>query len=194
MGSIDCGVLETLMQVLRVLRANGFEPRYVARDGHAAMNELHSAFFHPYAHMNGDLESIYGVLERSNRISNWPVSDMLHLFKNIRTRLAMGRLALDDDPNTAVITGTSVSAELESKGVRIGTTLVDHRSLDLLRDPWPCGDYSACYFMLPFVCLNLAVRNAHLLPGQRLELIHLAFIAFFHLIRWYPETGGEAEI
>jgi hypothetical protein len=59
---------------------------------------------------------------------------MLHLFKNVRTRLATGRLALDGDPKTAVIPRTRGSAELESKGIEIGTILVDHGSLDLLQD------------------------------------------------------------
>jgi hypothetical protein len=85
---------------------------------------------------------------------------------------------------------------------------VDHSSLDLLKDHLALqafslenlialkeyGDYSACYFMLPFVCLNLAVPNAHLLPEQRLELMHVAFIAFFQMIRCSPETGGDAGI
>jgi hypothetical protein len=96
----------------------------------------------------------------------------------------------------------------ESKGIKIGTRLVDHCLLHLLKDHVAlrtfslenlialeeCGDYSACFFMRHFVCLNLAVQNASLLPVQCLESMFGPFIAFFHLIRCYPEPGGDAGI
>jgi hypothetical protein len=207
-GRIDAEILAVLEHTLVILGANDFDCRFVATDGDAGTNVLHNTFFNMYVAMNGDLNSVVSALESNNRIRYWPVSDFFHLLKNARTRLGTGRLSLNADSETEIITGASVSEHLELKDIRIGTTLVDHSSLDLLKDDLALraftlqnlvalkeyGDYSACYYMLPYVCLNLALRNRFLPPGQRLDLIQIAFIAFFEQFKNYPETGQDAGI
>jgi hypothetical protein len=64
LGAIDSGVLNISTQILGILRTNDFQSHSVASDGDAGMNDLQYAFFNPYTHINGGLDSICGCLKR----------------------------------------------------------------------------------------------------------------------------------
>jgi hypothetical protein len=75
----------------------------------------------------------------------------------------------------------------------IGMARWDHKPLDLLTDDltfqaftltnliarWESREVIRVYFLLPFVCANLAVRNRWLSLKTRLDLLQTAFSLFF---------------
>jgi hypothetical protein len=168
------------------------------------MNNLHNNAFGLYKESNGRLVGIIAArLERwPNGFKEWPITDLLHLEKNGRGKLAQNMLAVDGR-NQKVITGANVADDLESERMR--KVLCASSPLDLLKDHlaletftlpnllelWRCGNATAAYFMVPFVALDLAVRNPALTVPARQGLIETAFSAFFDMAIEYPNTGSR---
>jgi hypothetical protein len=67
-------------------------------------------------------------------------------------------------------------------------------TLENLLTDWRSGNVSAAYFMLPFVALNLAVRNPRFSVERRKSLIAIAFNVFFAMIKTFPETGFKVQL
>jgi hypothetical protein len=125
--------------------------------------------------------------------------------KNARAKLATSNVALHSESGTT-LTARSVADDLNSERMR--KVLTARSRLDFLKDGlaleaftlenlielWQSGHPAAAYFMLPWVALNLAVRNPTFTVETRLSLIEVAFTVFFDVFHNYPETGHEAGI
>jgi hypothetical protein len=160
--------------------------------------------------MYKDFDSNSSIAEIVNHLTNnggnylicWPISDFLHLLKNARTRIATGTLAFDGAAEE-VITASNLNQILE-----LGKDLEAHNPLDLLKDDlalrgftlgnlmklWANAKLTGVYFLMPFVALNLAIRNNLISIDTRLHLIQVAFSIFFQMIKEYPETGVNQKI
>jgi hypothetical protein len=206
-GKINQDVLRVKDGLCQVLAANGFACHFVATDGDSGMNGMHNDSFAKCAKSTGTLGEIIARLTNNytTDLSQWPISDLLHLEKNARAKLASGMLALHGG-STISISAASVADTLESDRMR--KILCANSPLDKLKDHlaletftlevmlelWRRGDVHGAYFMLPFVALNLAVRNPAVTVETRRELIGVAFSVFFDMFKEYPTTGAEAGI
>jgi hypothetical protein len=204
-GRIDGIVLERKDNLVEVLCNRHFLPFFVATDGDTGMSPIHTEHFKKYEKFEPitGLEPIIMHLtqDRSRNLDCWPVSDFLHLLKNARTRIVLGTLAFD--ANSATITASSLNSLLN-----IGTALEAHNPLDLLKDDLALKTFTlsnlikllgkveviGAYFLLPFVSLNLAIRNEMISKGTRLNLIQAAFFIWFKMAKDYPQTGKACGI
>jgi hypothetical protein len=51
------------------------------------------------------------------------------------------------------------------------------------------GNIMGAYFLVPFVSLNVAIRNSRISDNTRLDLLQAAFSVFFRMAKNYPTTG-----
>jgi hypothetical protein len=130
----------------------------------------------------------------------WPISDLLHLMKNARARLALALLAFTAKTRY-YITGDSVTENLS--GTHTTRDFQARKPLDLLKDDlaidsvtlpnllalWDKDDVNGAYFLLPYVALSLAMRNELLSVDTRLGLFEVAFQVFFDYVQHFPKTS-----
>jgi hypothetical protein len=198
-------IIASKNELCKVLKECGFIPRFVATDGDNGMDAEHNEAFKRYESKTDNHHEIVLWLFREGWLKDWPISDLLHLMKNARARLALAILAFIA-ASSYVISGDSVTDLL----ARINPTEVfkARKPLDLLEDYLAihafslenfialceAGDVDGAYFLLPFVCLNLATRNPYLDPRARLELLSTAFEVFFDYAKNYPKTGPHLNL
>jgi hypothetical protein len=205
-GRIDQSVLQTRDDLANNLPRCGFFPAFVATDGDNGVSKIHDDACNSYrgAEINVSLEVIVNYLtdNRAHYLKCWPISDFLHLLKNARTRIATGTLTF------AVTAEELISAGGLNEILRLGKDLVASNPLDLLRDDlalrvftlgnlmklWSHKKMTGVYFLMPYVALNLAIRNDLLSRATRLHLIQVAFSIFFRMLKDYPATGQHAGI
>jgi hypothetical protein len=201
-GRIGLLALQMKDECLEALRENNFACHFVSSDGDGGMNPFHDEAFQKYANSDGVLRNIVNDLTDNGRVDlmEWPISDFLHLLKNARSRLAKSTLGLTGE-TLKHFTAASVAKDLKSKRMR--EILCADSALDLLKDHlaletftlenllklWECGDATEAYFMLPFVCLNLGMRNPKMTVGTRQGLVQTGFSVFFDMATHYPATG-----
>jgi hypothetical protein len=206
-GAISAPILKVKDDLCARLAANQFKCHFIATDGDSGMNPAHTAAFAKYQDFQGGLAEIVAQLIASDPdgLSEWPIPDLLHMEKNARAKLATSNLALHSASGTT-LTARSVADDLNSDRMR--KVLTARSRLDFLKDGfaletftlenlielWQSGHPIAAYFMLPWVALNLAVRNPTFTVETRLSLIEVAFTVFFDVFHNYPETGHDAGI
>jgi hypothetical protein len=189
------------------LAANDFKCHFIATDGDSGMNALHTEAFAKYKDFAGGLAEIVAQLIAldPDSLSQWSIPDLFHMEKNACAKLATSNLALHSESHTR-ITAESVADDLKSERMR--KVLTARSNLDFLKDSlaletftldnlielWQSGNPTAAYFMLPWVALNLAVRNPAITVETRLSLIDVAFTVVFDVFHNYPETGKTAGI
>jgi hypothetical protein len=197
-GKFDAAVLQMRDALHDMMTRNGFSCHFDATDGDAGVQPIHQKMFKLYEHftIDHDLGTIVDCLTESGPLIHWPITDLLHLMKNARTRIILGSLAFS--ATSKVITADSLNATLG-----IGRPLSAKKPLDLIKDELALElftlnnllrlvdvpDIAGAYFMMPFVCLNLAVRNTKLGDATRLCLIQIAFLLFFRMAQNFPQTG-----
>jgi hypothetical protein len=201
-GHIDDTVRNKMLRLCEVLKAAGFDVNFVATDGDNGMNALHMTAFSTYETKGYNLWEITNNLPPLQR---WPVSDFFHLLKNGRVRAARTKGEMHITANSPGTSGKKMSDEL-SLGPE--SPLRKDGPLDALKDDLaletfrlgnllalgPSNDVVGQFFMLPFVSLNLAIRNPSLKPEARLSLIQVAFRCFRSMLANYPVTGVKHDI
>jgi hypothetical protein len=203
-GRIDRSVLQERDKLIAHMRQNGFIPIFIATDGDNGVANFHEQAYNRYADfdINMSLEDIVASLSCNGPLECWPISDFLHLLKNARTRIATGMLAFSAE-SLEVIYARGLNDVLE-----LGNDLVTSKPLDLLRDDlalrvftlgnlmklWSDQRLTGVYFFMPFVALNLAIRNGWISTVTRLDLIEVAFSIFFRMLKEYPLTGDAYRI
>jgi hypothetical protein len=203
-GKMKPDIIASKDKLCDALRECGFIPHFIATDGDNGMDKAHTDAFERYANMRGPLKSIVEWLTRDGPLEGWPTSDLFHLMKNARARLALWVLAFN--AVSRLISGDSVTKNLRAKAPT--NVFQARKPLDLLKDDlaihaftlenlialFDVGDLDGAYFLLPFVCLNLATRNPLLHPETRLSLLSTAFDIFFSYVTNYPDTGLQSGI
>jgi hypothetical protein len=197
-GRVDAFVRNEKDAICTFLEDQYFMVHFVATDGDTGMNRAHRDAFSKYEGVNASLGAIVAMLTETEPLKLWPTPDLLHLMKNARARIAKGTLSFDG--SSFPICGEALDSELSNKG-----SMTARSPLDLLKDELALRafsldnlihitleshDLAGAYFMLPFVCLNLAVRNPRLCSTTRLDLIETAFFVFFSMKRNYPKDAN----
>jgi hypothetical protein len=130
-GRIDDRILKMRDELCVVLEENRFRCHFIATDGDTGVSDAHKQAFALYsdAPVDEDLENIVNHIVKNDAevLKHWPISDLLHLMRNARARIAMGRLAFDS--GCWQITGDGLGEILDMEKV-----FTAHGSLDLLKD------------------------------------------------------------
>jgi hypothetical protein len=209
-GRMDASVLERTRLLAAQLEACGFDVWDEATDGDTGVNENHGKFYDEWCGLAETLAEIVKILmARAKDGKPWriPVSDILHFFKNARTRLA--------------VTGKPVSLSGKLKGVtgaKMARLILGHRKgtqpmtmfytpLSLLDDNvaiqafrrenliavGSAGNVTATFFLTPLVALMDAMRFEAMTIETRLMLLEVAFTCFRKMLRHYEEMDQERE-
>jgi hypothetical protein len=200
-GKIADDIIAMKETLVGILSECGFSCIFIATDGDHRMDAAHEAMFLRDAGSGTDLGVIVAeLIQAGDRILPLPASDLLHLMKNARSRLALGTLAFNGGPSKE-ITGDSVTESLISNN-SLGVFQA-RKPLDLLKDDlaihaftldnlltlWDAGDITGAYYLLPYVALSHAVRNRHLSQRTRFGLLQTAFEIFFDFHKSLPPCG-----
>ena len=161
-----------------------------ATDGDRHVNKDHDQFFAQYVlsrrnDFNWLLTTLYRRLIDTDM--TMPISDPLHLAKNIRGKLL--------DHPVAVVTdavNVSVTATLLEDVLHLGSALTDTTRIGRMRDFYvtsmfrlenvslllKANEYAAAFLFLPYSCLFTLLYGANLSNHARLSLAHLAYVCF----------------
>jgi hypothetical protein len=205
-GRIDEFILRIHDAFCGALSRIGIVVNFVATDGDNGPAKAHLETFKQHDKCRGDLDLAVCQVTKDGTVEliQWPVSDLLHLLKNARSRLAKGTLSFYGRADE-VLTGKTVTRTLGK--VNVGTNVEAQSSLDLLKDNlaleafcpgnllrlWETNKTGG-YFMLSFVSLRFAVMTEVLAAEMRLGLLRVAFYMFFKMMEGYPCTGAEGGI
>lgn len=206
-GKIDAAIREIRNALVRVLEQNGFVCHFVATDGDSGVDGRHQEAYLRYAgwgEINLEAIAVRLTNDWTEDLNQWPISDLLHLMKNARSRLALGSLAFNAETRS-VINAKWIASKLEPT---CANAFEARKPLDLLKDDlairaftleniltlWRQGDVAGAYFLYPFVTLSLAVRNPTLSAETRLHLIQASFSVFLRMCEHYPACGADFHI
>jgi hypothetical protein len=202
-GHIDDPVRDAIASLTKVLEANHFVVTIIATDGDNGMSQIHVHHYMQYHNCPSLADAVKKVRGMQRFLSQWPVSDLLHLFKNARTRLALckGHLAMyagskgftREDMSRYAGEDSPFSRTLPLEGLKDDLAFQAFTMKNLMK-ALENDDIEAAFFMLPFVCLNLAVRCPTVTIETRRELLDCAYRCFKSYLDTYPATGVAAGI
>jgi hypothetical protein len=206
-GRIDDTVHQHKDRLIAVLEKKKFHVRFLATDGDRGMDASHRDFYNSYAGPGAceDYWDLNKVVKKLVEIGKpFIVTDLLHLMKNIRTRIACALQGLKISVHGEAVTAESITALAELGQAVLGKKgpvdrMKDHLALQLFKlksfvNVGMAGDGTALVFFLPLAALNLAVRCDEMEIETRCELIADAYETFQRILQRYPETGKNAEI
>ena len=184
-GNADNYIKETISNAIKYLRYNGFNIKYKATDGDSGYNEWNkstiSKWWKTYL-KNGIEESLCFVKCEEE----WPIADMLHIFKNARSRIINGRVSVRIDGKNSFD-----ARDLESI-LHLGDALLDNSPKGKMKDFY-CIEifrmdnfftlmnqkyYSAALYILPYILWGEVIRNPSYTPQLRLDLLTLVLDIF----------------
>jgi hypothetical protein len=131
-GQIRADINDAKDQLVAILNRCGFPCVFLGTDGDRGMNEAHQKMFQRYEATSVSLASIVEYFfDKGDQLWPLPASDLLHLMKNARSRIAMGKLAFYGREST-IITGASITKGLEA--AESHKEFQARKPLDLLKD------------------------------------------------------------
>ena len=118
-GKIRPDIIRAKNELVQILNDKNFPCVFVATDGDNGTDKDHEELFKVYEESIGCLRSIAEEF-LSTRESFPPLaaSDLLHLMKNARSRIALGKLAFFGKEST-IITGATVTGPLAARQPRL---------------------------------------------------------------------------
>ena len=189
-GNLDDTCDEVYHAIVEKYHKLGVRCWFRATDGDRHVNKDHDEFFanHVLARrsdFNWLMTTLYRRLIDTDMTI--PVSDPLHLAKNIRGKLL--------DHPVAVITDSvngPVSATLLEEVLHLGPALTDKSGIGRMRDFYVTSifrlenvslllrakEYASAFLFLPYSCLFTLLYSANLSNHARLSLAHLAYVCF----------------
>ena len=191
-GNFDSSIDNVFQLIANQYHELGLRCWFKATDGDRYMNQEHEYFFKQYIEQNRSsyellVSSTYQLLLDSDVII--PISDPLHLAKNLRGKLLDHNVVVridDDDPVNEL---PSVTADSLEKILKLGLSLTDSSQLGRMRDIYvteifqlrnvclllKSKRYDAAYLLLPFSCLFTLLYAANLSNNARFSLANLAY-------------------
>jgi hypothetical protein len=176
----------------------------LATDGDRDTDKRHTAAWRRYEHfdVNASLHDIVGMLVASGGIERWPVSDLLHLLKNLRQRIRDNNIAWDAE--SPVFTGTQLN-ELFGGGVPAIATrgqagsmndglALELFDLDFVLRCVEIGEVEAVRFFLSWALLTAAVRSEDVSRSARTEMVQVSFAMMWAQMHALPATGATKGI
>ena len=186
-GNADQKILDIISQSINNLQYYGFNIKCKATDGDCGYNSWHyeatSLWWEIF--LKKGFEAALKCISEKN---SWPIADMLHIFKNARSRIINGNVSVRIDGEDS-FNAINLEAILE-----LGDALTDSSSKGKMKDFY-CFEiftiqnfftlmshkkYSAAFYILPYSLWGEVIRNPSYSPQLRLDLLVLIFDIFAH--------------
>ena len=185
-GSYNATIHERTEFILNTAREVGLRVTCQATDGYPGVSSLHEDFYDKHVLENsgnyGELITNIWTWLCEDKTGIMPVSDPLHVWKNIRSRLISRPICLFDK---------SVRTDIESikQTLDLGPALDDVSHIGKMRDVYVlklftfenvskllgAGNYIAAFVLLPFAAWLLVVFSTRIDDQLRLFLCELSF-------------------
>jgi hypothetical protein len=198
-------VIEDETAVKQACTDAGFTLLIVATDGDSSTNERHRVAFESYT-KDADptqisLFSIVTVLFDDGPPTAWPVSDFLHLLKNMRMRIINNGVA--DCPDGKRVSAAGLKAALgDVPGLRntsANTAMRDGDALALFTPEvvsrcFSAGESEAGRFLTPWMLMALVIREPKISREARLQLLEVSFAILLTWSQTLHPTGATQGI
>jgi hypothetical protein len=197
---MDQKKLDTTESLGAALDNCGFSCAFSATDGDSQMLSSHKQTFEQFESfdLTENLETIVNhfTSNREKPLKFWPISNFLHLVKNSRSTIVKRSLAFDSQSK-------EISGELLQEFLDLGRPFTAQNPLDLIRDNLALelfklgdlfrfseqGNIIRASFLVPFMSLNLVIRNSRDSNNTRVGLLQATFSVFFRMAKNYPTTS-----
>jgi hypothetical protein len=177
----------------------GLNVTMLATDGDPATSPRHTKVWNLYRFKNEStaaLSEIVSSLEAAGAFTSWPVSDFLHLLKNMRMRLI--HRPLTDGMGGHEFSRQSLQELLGVvpglRDVSASSAMHDADALALFRESVirQCiegGEWEAARWLMPWTLLAIVIREPLVSRPARLQLLSVAFSIFFIWSKRKPKAG-----
>ena len=180
-GKTDEGIKSVVKQIVEAGEKSGIHFLYVATDGETGTNKMHNDFFKFVNDLNTvDFDQII------DNVSNYPdlipVSDFLHILKDLRTRFSTNNISMF--PGAPIFNAQQINEILKLDEIVIKASgpasmrddlalnLFCSQNLELLAQH---NEYCAFSFLFPFTLISLAIQSEKLTTNSRYKLIKIAY-------------------
>ena len=183
-GNANQTVRSVISELRRRLSALTFNVQFVATDGDSGYSVLHETMFSVWCgrFITRGLESALAVIDGTDVV----VSDLLHLFKNARSRIVNGCVTMSIS-GLFPFTASDLNRILE-----LGNALTDTTSKGKMTDQYPLeiftidnfltlvmkGHFNMAFYILPYSLWNVALRSPNISVQMRMDLLSLVMETF----------------
>lgn len=180
-------IMETMKDMIEVLRKNEIYADFISSDGDRGFDIEHRAVFDRYEKMLD--QPFLSLVEIVGQFKLWALSDFLHLLKIACSRLKKKPIVV------TIIEGAIVTTKdvtIINEFLKIGEPLLDQSSAGKLKDSYPislftvanvgklieCQDIEDALYILPYSLLLEALRNQIWDINTRLTMFNISFEIF----------------
>ena len=183
-GNASQTVRSVLSELRQRLLALSFKVQFVATDGDSGYSMLHEQMFSMWCErfVTKGLESAITLIDGTDVV----VSDLLHLFKNARSRIVNGRVTMNID-GLFPFSASDMNLVLD-----LGSALTDTTSKGKMTDQYPLeiftienfmtlvmkGHFNMAFYILPYSLWNAAVRSPNISVQMRMDILSLVMDIF----------------
>ena len=188
-GAAPPSIKKLYTDIIAILEAKNIKILFIATDGEKALDTVHNEFFesHIASLLNHEFEKVIDSLSSGKYI---PLSDILHLLKNARAHIINHKLYVDPC-NLICVNKALMDEALEFSKCLTDTSregkMKDGYAIELfswktLTELYLHGRNEAAFFILPFACMQEAIRSSCLSTDDRLHFLDIAYRCFrFHI-------------
>ena len=198
-GSYNKEISDLTKEIMTKLENSGFRIWFKATDGDTGLHCEHKLFFekfilnYSYTCFSSLINYVMNQLEK-NEDMYIPISDPLHIFKNIRARIIQHRIAvtLKNDKEPAI-----VEINMLRKISSLDKVLNDESQIGKMRDSYAlklftfknimklldAQYYQAVLLFFPFFCWISTIFSPNLSLELRVFFVELSFQIFFKLLQ-----------
>lgn len=180
-GKANKDIMKTVDEIEKAGEKNKIFFRFIASDGDSATNQIHRDFQNYINTYDGKISDDF--LDYIGKYSKpIPISDWLHLLKNLRTRIIDNNIILFNGSEIISIKEINDILHLDKivTNARGRSTMRDDIAIKLINDEslsilGENGQNCALVLMLPFVLFTIAIQSENLSIDARKQLCLLSY-------------------
>ena len=190
-GSADLNIKMRINKVIEKLKEVGVNVLYKATDGDKGYMEWHWIFFNKWWQLY-HTEGACAAYEYVRTLSEIPITDPLHIGKNMRSRILNGTVSLRIDGRD------DFTAHQMEEVLKLGDALTDKSPTGKMKDFYVLEifnlknffelmkqkQFSMALYILPLATWFEALRNPNLTFQARLEFLEFTFQIFIEHRNW----------
>ena len=162
-----------------------FKILFYATDGEPTTTTWHTELFEKTIKPIID-ENFFTIVDEVKKNTPWPISDVLHLLKCARSHILNHLVCVFPKQSTCI------NIKLMQEALQIGLALTDRSTEGRMKDSYVISlfswssfvklinaeRYEAAYYILPFMCMNEAIRSQAFTIEERKRFLCIAFQVF----------------
>lgn len=192
-------IVNHFFEISKILKTLNINVKYVATDGDISFDKCHQNFFDD--HILPIIEDTFeNIVESLSDLSEIPLSDPLHLFKNERARALLHLMMVDPDECRCL------NMKLFEIAANLGPVFYDKSKAASMKDVYALlmfswntlvsalnsGRFDAAFFILPFVYLAEAIESPLLSKEMRINFLSFSFQIFKYHFQTISKIGSKS--